>query len=275
MILDGKTLRNEIFIDLKAKMKDLAFSLAIIQIGEDSASKVYIKQKKKMCETLNIVFKHYKLPADTHQNEVVTLINQLNHDDTTGILLQLPLPVKFDARYLQNLINPLKDVDGLSEINAGKLVCGAETLIPCTALGVLALLRKYQIPLAGQNVVVVGRSNLVGKPTANLLLNEDATVTICHRYTKNLKFFTSKADILIVAVGKKHLITAPMVKAGATVIDVGINSEHGKLFGDVDFNQVKEKCQYITPVPGGVGPMTVAMLAQNIYEAYQLQKKSN
>jgi len=275
MVLDGKALRDKTFANLKDKIKTLNLSLAIIQIGDDEASNVYIKQKKKMCEELSIIFKHHKFAADVNETKVIQLISELNQDDTTGILLQLPVPPKFNASFLQNLIIPEKDIDGLTELSVGKLVCGNQGLMPCTAKGVVEMLKAYAIPITGKHAVVVGRSNLVGKPTASLLLNENATVTVCHRYTENLKAFTSKADILVVAVGKKHLITADMVKKGAVIIDVGINKVDGKLYGDVDYEKVKTKCQYITPVPGGVGPMTIAMLAQNIYEAYLLQKKTS
>lgn len=275
MILDGKSLRDQIFADLKPQIQDLKLSLAVIQIGSLEASNVFIKQKAKMCEQLNITFKHYQLDENVSEREVINLIKKLNQDETTGILLQMPIPKHYNLSLLQNIIAKEKDIDGLSIANLGHLFSINNALKPGTAKGIVEMLKSYDIPLAGRHAVIVGRSSLVGKPLAHLLLNEDATVTICHSKTINLADITKQADILILAAGKKHLITAEMVKSSATLIDVGINKEDGKLYGDVDFNAVKDQVKAISPVPGGVGPMTIAMLAQNLYEAYLLQNKTS
>ena len=273
MILDGKKIKNEILEELNTKINKLNLSLAIIQIGDDPASNVYINQKKKMCEELNVEFKHFKHDANEDPGKVIDLIDRLNKDDTTAILLQLPIPSNFDTFGLQNLIDYKKDVDGLTAYNLGNLVGKNNLLVPCTAKGVIELLKRYKIVIEKRKAVVIGRSSLVGIPVAQLLLNENATVSICHSKTENLKEYTLNADIIVAAVGMKHLVTADMVKEGATVVDVGINKEDNKLYGDVDFENVKEKAAFISPVPGGVGPMTIAMLGQNIYEAHLLQKK--
>jgi len=275
MIIDGRKLRNEILNEIKAGAEELPITLAIIQIGDDPASTVYIKQKAKMCKRLGFNFNHYKFNEQTKETEIITLIEELNQNETTGILLQLPIPKHFNKKMLQNCIDPQKDVDGLTTHNIGKLISGEETLLPCTAKAVVEILKRNEIEIAGQKVVVVGRSDLVGKPSANLLINEGATVTICHSQTKDLKAETITADILVVAVGKKHLITSDMVKKDVIIIDVGINKDNDKLYGDVDFEEIQNKASYITPVPGGVGPMTIAMLSQNIYIAYKIQKKDN
>ena len=273
MLLDGNKIKEKMMSELKPKIADLNLSLAVIQIGDDVASGVYIKKKQKMCEALNIEFKHEKFAEDADEKEVIKLIEKLNNDGTTGILLQLPLPQKFNAFFLQNKIALNKDVDGLTVSNVGNLVCQKAGLKPCTAKGVIELLKSYNIELSGKHAVVIGRSSLVGKPVASLLLNEDVTVTICHSKTPNLKELTSKADILVAAAGVPHLLKANMVKKGATIIDVGINKVDGKLCGDVVFEEVSKVATHISPVPGGVGPMTIAMLAQNIYEAHLLQIK--
>ena len=272
-ILDGKKLRDEIFLKLKDKVKDLKLSLAVIQVGDDEASNVYINQKKKMCENLNIQFKHYRLQESILDDEVIHLIEKLNKDDTTAILMQLPIPNHLNKQKIIDSIDYRKDVDGLTSINAGNLLLGKKGLIPCTPKGIITLLKYNNIDLKGKRVTIIGRSNLVGKPLALLMLRENATVSICHSKTKNIKDITLNSDIIISATGKNSLVKEDMIKDNAVVVDVGISKIDGKLFGDVDFEQVSRKCSYITPVPGGVGPMTIASLAENIYEAYLIQKK--
>lgn len=271
-IIDGKQIRNEILDEFKKEVKHFMIKpcLAVIQIGDDPASNTYINAKEKACNEVGIYFKHIKFNETVKEIEVINKILELNNDEYVhGILLQLPLPEGFNADKLINYIARNKDVDGLTDINVGKLYNNKNGLVSCTPLGIMKLLEHENIDVAGKNVTIVGRSNLVGKPLAGLLLNKDATVTICHSKTENLSFHTKNADILIVAVGKKHLIKENMVKKDAIVIDVGINKEEGKLYGDVDFDSVKEKVSRITPVPGGVGPMTVAMLISNVIKAYQ------
>lgn len=271
-ILDGKKLKEQILAEEKEKVKDLNLSLAVIQIGDNEASKVYIKQKEKMCLELNIEFKKYHFPEDTKQSKIEDLIDKLNNDDTTGILLQLPIPQNFDKNKLINKINYKKDIDGLTDINVLNLIKNKKGIIPCTPNGILEMLNRYNIDVKGKHVVIVGRSSLVGKPLADLLLNQNATITIAHKQTKDLKKITRQADILISATGECGLIKKDMIKSGTIVIDVGITRVNGKLKGDVSFDNVSKKASYITPVPGGVGPMTISCLAKNIYEAYLLQK---
>lgn len=272
-ILDGKKIREEILEDLKEKVKDLNLTLAVIQIGEDPASSIYIGQKEKMCNNLGINFKHYNLKDDVNNDEVISLINKLNNDETTGILLQLPIPKHLDEQKILNTINYKKDVDGLTNANVANLVLNERGLIPCTPKGVMTILKHYNINLNGKKVVIIGRSNLVGKPLFNLMLNENATVTLCHSKTKDLKEYTLNADIVVAAVGKPKFVTEDMIREGAIVVDVGISRVDGKVVGDVDYDNIKDKASYITPVPGGVGPMTIASLAENIYEAYLIQNK--
>ncbi len=272
MILDGKALSDQIKDDLTKKVKNYLIKpcLAVIQIGNDEASNVYIKAKEKACNTVGINFIHVKFEEDTTEQEVINKIVELNNDTyVNGILLQLPLPSQFNQDKLLNLINKNKDVDGLTDINAGLLFKGNSNLVPCTPLGIVTLLKEYKIDLIGKHVVIIGKSNLVGKPLAILLLQEGATVTICHSKTNNLKQFTKQADILVSAVGKKDLVTKDMVKENSVIIDVGINRVAGKLYGDVDFENVKDIVSFITPVPGGVGPMTVAMLLSNVVKNYE------
>ena len=275
IILDGKKLKEERLKALKNKIKDLKLSLAVIQIGNDEASSVYINQKKKACENLNVEFSHIKLEENITETKLLNIIKDLNNSDVTGILLQLPIPNHLNKMTLQNAIDYKKDVDGLNVINVNRLINNEKGLLPCTAKGIINMLKAYNIELAGKHVVIVGRSNLVGRPVSNLFLNENATVTICHSKTKNLNEITKLADILIAATGKKHLITAEMIKQGAIIVDVGINKIDGTLYGDVDYENVKEKTSYITPVPGGIGPMTICCLMENIYEAYLLQNNNN
>jgi len=275
-IIDGKKLRNEIVEELKKEVKHYMIKpcLAVIQIGDDPASNTYIKSKEKACNEIGMYFKHIKFTEETKEIEVINKILELNNDEYVhGILLQLPIPEKFNPDKLINYIARNKDVDGLTDINLGKLYNNKPCLSSCTPLGIMKLLEDNNVEIEGKNVTIVGRSNLVGKPLLGLMLNKNATVTICHSKTENLSKHTKNADILIVAVGKKQFIKENMVKEGAVVIDVGINKEDNKLYGDVDFEKVKEKASLITPVPGGVGPMTVAMLMKNVVTAYQKQQK--
>lgn len=272
ILLDGKELSNKIKLELKSEIKSYMIKpcLAVIQIGEDSASDIYIKAKEKACNEVGIYFKHIKYNDDVKEKEIINKIVELNNDEyVNGILLQLPIPTKYNTEKLINYIARNKDVDGLTDINVGKLINNKKCLISCTPQGIMELLKHYEIELEGKNVVIVGRSNLVGKPLISLFLNSNATVTACHSKTKDLKEHTLNADILVVAVGCKHLITSDMVKKDVIVLDVGINRENEKIYGDVDFETVKEKASYITPVPGGIGPMTVAMLLKNVNECYK------
>lgn len=276
-LLDGKVVKTMALEGLKKLVNEIErpLGLTVIQVGDNASSNIYIKQKRKMAEFLGFNFNHIKLEDDVTLEEILKIIDELNNDEEVdGILVQMPVPEHLDSKVIQNAINPLKDVDGLTDINMGKLVHKKECLVPCTALGIMELLNYYNIPVISKNVVVVGRSDLVGRPVAELLINASATVTLCHSKTKDLASITRGADILIVAVGKSRLITKDMVKDGAVVIDVGINKlEDGSLCGDVDFENVKDKCSYITPVPGGVGQMTVLELGFNTYKAYLLRHK--
>ena len=272
MLLDGKALSDKIKEELAKKVKGYLVKpcLAVIQIGNDEASNIYIKAKEKACDRIGINFIRVKFESDVNEQEVINKIVELNnYNYVNGILLQLPIPSKFNQYKLLNLINKNKDVDGLTDINAGLLFKGNNNLVPCTPLGIINLLKEYNIEISGKHAVVIGRSNLVGKPLAMLLLQNGATVTLCHSKTVNLKEFTKQADILISAVGKKDLITKDMVKDGVVVVDVGMNRVEGKLYGDVDFENIKDIASYITPVPGGVGPMTVAMLLSNVVKNYE------
>lgn len=271
-ILDGKALSNKIKEELKKEIKTFMIKpcLAVIQIGNDEASNIYIEAKKKACEEVGIWFKHIKYDSFVDKLEVINKIKELNADEyVDGILLQLPLPNNMDEKSIIKYINPAKDVDGLTDLSVGKLLNNKNCLISCTPLGIIRLLEEYKIDLEGKHVVIVGRSNLVGKPLISLCLNKDATITVCHSKTKDLSKYTKEADILIVAAGKKHLITSDMVKEDCIIIDVGINRVDGRLYGDVDFEGVYDKVSYITPVPGGVGPMTVAMLLSNVVKSYK------
>ena len=275
MILYCKEVADKIEVELKEKVAsfDKKPCLAVIQVGNNHASNVYVRNKEKACERLGIESKTYKLPEETTEDELLDLINVLNHDDNkTGILVQLPLPNHLNATKVTNAISPLKDVDGFTPPNVGKMMIGEDTLLPCTPHGVMKILEHIEIEIEGKNAVVVGASNIVGKPVGIMLKNKGATVTICDIFTKDLKAHTKQADILVVAVGKINLITKDMVKEGAVVIDVGINrKDDGKLCGDVDFEDVKEKVSVITPVPKGVGVMTVTMLMYNTVKAFEIQ----
>ena len=270
-LLDGKRVASEIRQELRAevsKMKQKP-SLAVVLVGNDPASEVYVKGKIKACEEVGILSYSYRLPENSTQKEVEKLVASLvKKKGLNGILVQLPLPKGLDADKILGLIPPEKDVDGFSPVNFGKIALGEDGVSACTPLGIIELLKRYEIDIAGKHAVVVGRSKIVGRPLSMLLLNRNATVTICHSKTQNLKEECLRADILIAAIGKDRFITADMVKEGAVVVDVGINrSENGKLYGDVDFENAKEKAAYITPVPGGVGPMTIAMLLKNTVDA--------
>lgn len=277
-IIDGKKLAKNIRESLKDEVKELKNAeiypkLAVIMVGDDKASKVYVKNKSKACEDVGIAYEEYLLPASTKMQELLELIEKLNNDETIhGILVQSPLPNGLDANEAFRTISPKKDVDGFHPINVGKLSLNQDCFISCTPYGIIKMLESYNIPIEGANAVIIGRSNIVGKPLAKCLLNKNATVTVCHSKTKNLKEITKNADILIAAIGKPKFVTEDMVKNGATVIDVGINrTDDGKLVGDTDFENIKEKVQYITPVPGGVGPMTIAMLMYNVVKAAKQQ----
>lgn len=271
MIIDGKQIKEKYLNLIKEEISDKKITLAVIQVGNDEASSVYVKQKEKMCAQIGANFKHYVFDEDANEEEIINLINTLNEDDTTGILVQLPLPPKFNKDKIINTIKAEKDVDGLTDNSIIKLVKGENTIIPCTALGVIKILEEIGAEIQGKHAVIIGRSNLVGKPLYNLLLNKNATVTMCHSYTKNLKEMCLSADILICATNKKHIITSDMVKKGSILIDVGIIRENGKLYGNADYENIKDITSYITPVPGGVGPLTIAMLANNLLKAYEIQ----
>ena len=277
-IIDGKDIAAKTRLRIKeetAKLVDITGitpGLAVILVGDDPASAVYVRNKTRDC--LEVGFKSYEhiLPASTSQQELLDLVNDLNNDPSVhGILCQLPLPKHLNEQDIIHAIDPKKDVDAFHPVNVGKIMIGSYDFLPCTPAGVMELIHSTGISVGGKKCVVIGRSNIVGKPMAMLLLHENGTVTICHSKTNDLKKETLQADILVAAVGKAKLIGADMVKDGAIVIDVGMNrDENGKLCGDVDFDSVKEKAGYITPVPGGVGPMTRAMLMQNTLTAYKL-----
>lgn len=275
MILDGKKIKNTILDELKEEVNNLSVKpkLVVVQVGNNEASNVYIKQKHNMCDYVGYEYEHIKLDDDTDMDSMLEVIDKLNNDETVnGILVQLPLPKGLDENIIVNSISPLKDVDGLTDINNGMLFHGKDALYSCTPYGVMELLDRYNISVSGKNVVIVGRSNLVGKPMATMMLNKDATVTVCHSKTKNLSEFTKNADILVVAVGRPNFVTGDMISDDTIVIDVGINRLESGLCGDVDYDSVKDRCSYITPVPGGVGPMTVAILAKNTLKAYKMQR---
>ena len=247
--------------------------LAVVIVGDDPASRVYVNNKKKACEAVGFVSEEYALPAETTQDELLALVEKLNDkEDINGILVQLPLPKHLDDKAVIEAISPLKDVDAFHAVNVGKIMLGEYDFLPCTPAGVMEMLHSYDIPVEGKECVVIGRSNIVGKPMGMLLLHENGTVTICHSRTKNLAEVCRRADILVAAVGIPKFVKADMVKDGAVVIDVGMDrDENGKLCGDVDFDNVKDKCSFITPVPGGVGPMTIATLMKNTLKACKLQ----
>ena len=273
-IIDGKEIARQVRADWKIRVEQLQKAgvqpgLAVIMVGENAASKVYVRNKVKACQDIGIHSEEILLPADATQERVLGAIDRLNLDPNIhGILVQLPLPPQIDVHTVIDRIKLEKDVDGFNLYNVGGLVSGGTVFPPCTPYGVVCLLEYSNIPISGQNVVVVGASSIVGKPMALMLMQKEATVAICHVKTRDLAQFTILADILVVAAGKPRLITAPMVKTGAVVIDVGINRlPDGTLVGDVDFDAVKDKASYITPVPGGVGPMTITMLLCNTIQS--------
>lgn len=273
-LIDGKKLAKEIREDLKIKSEELKEKginprLAVIMVGDDKASQVYVKNKSKVCDEIGIEFEEHLLSSDIEQSTLIELIEKLNQDKNVhGILLQSPIPNHLDINEAFRTISPKKDVDGFNPLNVGKLSLNQDTFVSCTPYGIMKMFEAYNIDLTGKNVTIIGRSNIVGKPLIQCCLNKNATVTICHSKTKDLKYHTQNADIVIAAIGKSKFVTADMIKQDAVVIDVGINrGEDGKLTGDVDFESVKEKASYITPVPGGVGPMTIAMLMNNVIKA--------
>ena len=271
MILDGKICSNELRGKLKQKVENFSTRPKIvdIQIGENADSDIYIKNKEKAALSIGMDFECIRFDENTEIETIINKIYELNLDSTiNGILVQMPIPEKYDYKEIINSISPEKDVDGLTYINAGKLLNNEDGMISCTPNGIMELLKYYNIEIASKNVVIVGRSILVGKPLSLLFLNENATVTVCLSKTENLSYYTKNADILVVAVGKKHLITKDMVKENSVVIDVGINRIDDKIYGDVDFENIKDIAS-VTPVPGGVGPMTVTMLLYNTVKSYQ------
>ena len=272
-LIDGKRISQEIKDELKIEVQNMkeqgiSVCLAVVQVGNDPASTVYVRNKKKACAYVGIESRAYELPEETTEEELVKLVEELNQDDTVnGILVQLPLPRHINEDRIIRTISPDKDVDGFHPVSVGRLWIGEKGFVSCTPAGIIQLLKRSGIEIEGKNCVIVGRSNIVGKPMAALLLRENGTVTVTHSRTKNLSEVTSKADILIAAIGKARFITAEYVKDGAVVIDVGMNrDEEGHLCGDVDFKDVEAKVSAITPVPGGVGPMTIAMLMNNCVE---------
>ncbi|MCL4516450.1 MAG: bifunctional methylenetetrahydrofolate dehydrogenase/methenyltetrahydrofolate cyclohydrolase FolD [Firmicutes bacterium] len=275
-IIDGKAVSDSIRAELRAEVarmkgtKGLVPGLAVIIVGNDPASRVYVDSKKRACAEIGIYSEEHALPEKTTQAELLNLIRKLNNDPKIhGILCQVPLPKHLDEKEVLNAIDPRKDVDGFHPVNVGKMMVGEKAFLPCTPHGVMELIKRTGIALQGKQAVVVGRSNIVGKPVAIMLLSENATVTICHSRTADLPGECRKADVLVVAVGKKEMVKGGWIKPGAVVIDVGVNREEGskKLYGDVEYEAAKEVAGYITPVPGGVGPMTIAMLMKNTVEA--------
>ena len=279
-IIDGKAISLAIKDELKEKVaeyknKGIDITLAVVKVGNDPASAVYVRNKEKACEYVGINSRTLALPEETTQEELLNIVRELNEDDTVnGILVQLPLPKHIDESEILLAINSTKDVDGFHPVNVGKMVIGEDTFLPCTPAGIIEMLKLSDIDIEGKECVVIGRSNIVGKPMSLLMLKENATVTIAHSRTKDLKEVTKRADILVAAIGKPKFVTADYVKEGAVVIDVGMDrDENGKLCGDVDFESVEPKVSAITPVPGGVGPMTVTMLLVNCLRSVELNKK--
>lgn len=279
-ILNGKKLAKKVREEVKAEVDKLKLQginpkLAVIMVGNDSASAVYVKNKSNACKDTGIEFQEFLLPEETTEQEVLELINKLNLDDSIhGILLQSPVPKHINIDKAFDTISPDKDVDGFNAVNVGRLTIGKDCFISCTPYGIMRILEEYNIDVKGKRAVVIGRSNIVGKPMLQCLLSKDATVTICHSKTQNLSEVVKEADIVVAAIGKPNFITGNMIKDGAVVIDVGINRmEDGKLCGDVNFEEASSKASYITPVPGGVGPMTVAMLVENVVKAAKNSEK--
>jgi len=282
-LLDGKALSAKIETTVAKETKDLKNAtglvpgLAVILVGQDPASAAYVNMKKKACDRVGFYSVTHEMPSDISQSAIENTITMMNNNpNIDGILIQLPLPSQIDTTKILELVNPSKDVDGFHPYNVGRLTTGLDGFVPCTPLGVMELLNEYNIDVKGKNCVVVGASNIVGKPMAALLLNANATVEVCHIFTDDLKKHTLKADMIFVGAGVINLIKEDMVKDGAVIIDIGINrAENGKLVGDVDFENVAKKCSYITPVPGGVGPMTIAMLLSNTLKAAAAHAKED
>lgn len=282
VIIDGKALAKKIRSSLKVECDELKKDgitpkLAVIMVGDDPASKVYVRNKSRACNEVGIEYQEYLLDENTRQEDLLDLIGRLNKDKTVnGILLQSPIPEHLDINRAFKAITYLKDVDGFTPSSVGKLCIGEDTFVSCTPLGVIKMFEEYNIDLNGKDVVILGRSNIVGRPLIQCCLQQNATVTVCHSKTKNLKEHTKRADVIISAIGRPKFVTADMVKDGVVIIDVGINrDENGKLVGDVDFENVEKKASYITPVPGGVGPMTIAMLMHNVIKATKEQYNEN
>ena len=277
-ILDGKLVSQRIKNELKEKVADMkekgvSVGLAVVIVGDDPASRIYVNSKKKACEEIGIYSEEHALPKATSEQELLALVDKLNHDDKIdGILVQLPLPPHIDEKKIINAIDPKKDVDAFHPVNVGKIMIGDFDFLPCTPAGVMELIAESGIEISGKNCVVIGRSNIVGKPQAMLLLHKNGTVTICHSKTKNLKEIVKNADIVVAAVGVPQMVTGDMIKEGAVVIDVGMNRlENRKLVGDVNFEECEKKAAAITPVPGGGGPLTIAMLMKNTVKAAELK----
>lgn len=273
-IIDGKAVSQSVKDSIKAevaqlKQKGIEIGLAVVIVGDDPASKVYVRNKKLACEYVGFNSYEYALPAETTEQELLELVSELNNDDKVdGILVQLPVPKHINDKVIIDNIRPDKDVDAFHPVNVGKIMIGDYSFLPCTPAGVMELIASTGTEISGRECVVIGRSNIVGKPQAMLLLHKNGTVTVCHSKTRNLADVTSRADILVAAVGRAKMITKEYIKEGAVVIDVGMNrDENGKLCGDVDFDDCKDKASFITPVPGGVGPMTIAMLMKNTLTA--------
>ncbi len=277
IIIDGKMIAKKTRENLKKEVEELKKEgitpkLAVIMVGDNPASKVYVKNKSKACDEVGVEYEEYILEAGIKQKELLELIQKLNNNkEINGILLQSPLPSNLDINEAFRTIDYRKDVDGFHPMNVGKLVLGQDTFVSCTPYGIMRLLEEYKIDLCGKHVVILGRSNIVGKPLVQCCLNNNATVTVCHSKTKEIENVTKDADVLISAIGKPRFVTADMIKDGAVVIDVGINRlDTGEIVGDIDFESVSKKASYITPVPGGVGPMTIAMLLNNVVKAAML-----
>ncbi len=282
VIIDGKALAKKIRSNLKVecdelKKEGITPKLAVIMVGDNPASKVYVRNKSKACNEVGIEYQEYILDEKTRQDELLDLIKRLNKDETVnGILLQSPVPEHLNINQAFKAITYLKDVDGFTPSSVGKLCIGEDTFVSCTPLGVIKMFEEYNIDLNGKDVVILGRSNIVGRPLIQCCLQKNATVTVCHSRTKSLEEHTKRADVIISAIGQPKFVTADMVKDGVVIIDVGINrDENGKLVGDVDFKNVEKKASYITPVPGGVGPMTIAMLMHNVIKATKEQYNEN
>lgn len=276
LILDGKKaaekIKNEIKLEISLLEKKP--SLAVIIVGDFEPSKIYVSNKEKACKEVGILSKTFSLKEDVSEEELLGFIEKLNNDsNVNGVLVQLPLPKHIDSNKILNSISPIKDVDGLHALNVGNLVLKNETMIPCTPKGIISLLESNNINLDGKNVVIINRSNIVGRPLSILFLNKNSTVTICHTHTEDINFYSKNADILVTGVGKPNFITKDKIKDGVIVVDVSMNRIGSKLCGDVDFENVKGKASYITPVPGGVGPMTIASLLENVLKAYKQQNQ--